>query len=559
MVQICMALPQRGGRGFDLAGSADTHVTAQSSALNANSHKYIRNWQPADGLPQITVAALAQTNDGYLWLGTQAGLVRFDGVRFVLIDEQQTPDLDGVNIWRLLTDRRGSLWIGTMNGRLVRLRDGAWQRITVPAFPITALWEAGDGVIWVATMGGGAGRIENDVFVAMPGAVADERVLTLTHDGDGGLLALGRFNLAKRVGEQWVALPLTGLAPTTALNSLAIDVKGDWWLGTDVGLYRRQGSTWSPIPFGIASPGRGPARVQATAPGLLVSDNQGIWRAEASGQVEKLLPMNARVLSMFEDRERNFWIGTQVHGLYRITANSVRMLGQADGLSSEFTTTVMQSSSGTSWIGTQNGLNQWRENGVLQYAVDTPFNTIRSLQEDLDGRLWIGTTRGLHGLHDDQLARHPGTVGEPTVSIVTSLRDPLGRLWVATRDGLYRIDQDVTERFTVADGLADNWIRALELGQPDELWVATAHGLARFSITDEHFTAVPMVPLAPDEVILSLEFDRRDGSLWIALQNRGLGRLRAGQFVLITGADGLPSDGVYATIQRGRRQPLDCH
>lgn len=508
----------------------------------------VRNWQAQDGLPQITVAAIAQTLDGYLWLGTQEGLVRFDGIRFV------SENLNGPNgalssgIWALHVDRAGDLWIGSVTGRLGRLHAGVYTQLAdFPEFPISDIWEGPDGIMWVATRGGGVVRIENGQAVRVPIGAIGDRIVALAGDPDGKLLVAGQQQLYRLDGDSWESVSMDGVRAPSTITGLAV-ADEIVWLGTDSGLYRQGGSGWTRLTLSQDSPSAAAIHLHATANGDLVAgDDRGIWRTR-QGQISDgpLVALDVRVLAIFEDREHSLWIGTQLHGLFRIKRDRVTSIGVAHGLSAEVTTSVLQASDGSTWIGTQNGLNQWRNGEVRSFAVDTPQRAIRSLHEDPDGTVWFGSTRGLYGVRKGQVLRHPSSLGEPATAVTTSRVDAEGRLWVGTRQGLFRLDAARPVRFGSEDGLPDDWIRLIEPGRPGELWLGTLHAFGRLTSPAGQYSRVEQVQ---DAAIMSAHYDARDHSLWIATESRGLLRLRDGKLTRINSANGLASDVVCAVLE----------
>lgn len=511
----------------------------------------MRNWQAPEGLPQTTVNAMAQTADGYLWLGTQAGLVRFDGVRFQTMESGLPATIARGNVWDLQVDQQGDLWIGTMTGELTRMRAGVYTQVRgMPPFGVTDLWEDAAGAMWVAMLGGGVVRVVDDVAQRVREGSAGERAVAVDGDGLGRPVVASTTGLAMYVDGQWLPVSLNGMPDGNVLTGLAI-IDGVWWLGTNLGLYRRETHTWSrQFPGNRSKPG-GSTSVHATSGGdLIAGDMNGVWRLTRKGwRSEPLLQADARSFSWLDDQEGNAWVGTQLRGLFRITPNSVRMLGLDQGLSNEVVTAMLHARDGTTWIGTRNGLNQWKDGAFRQYAVDTATNVVRSLYEDHDGTIRVGTTRGLHSVVADRIVRFPGPLGDPLTSVTSSYRDERGHYWIGTRDGLYRqIGTDLV-KYTTADGLADNWINTIEPGDPGVLWLGTPHGLTRLQMDTGQF-AVDAV--AAGLTVLSLHRDSRDGGLWIAPYNHGLMRLRRGELTILDSSNGLPSDSVFEVLEGGQ-------
>lgn len=449
-----------------------------------------QSWVMENGLPQNTIQAMAQSQDGFLWLGTEVGLVRFDGYGFAVFDRNSNPALPGNDVRCLLASGDGALWIGTSEG-LARWKNGATKTFTsqngLPGNDIQALGVNSDGTVWISTSQGDA-DIRGDQVTA-PGTAASSKPYPLLVDsvplpGAGWAnatattLTIGRGD--KRETSFTVGRELAG----SKIQKLFADRQGSLWIGTNGGLAR--------------------------------------WSAGKLQRLPVTDPLaRASVLAVLEDREGNLWVGTETDGLHILRDRRFHVFGSREGLSSDASTTVVEDGRGTLWVGTSGG-------GLNAFQV-TP--------EGLGGAKTYTVRRGL--------------ASDVILSLAAA---PNGDLWVGTPDGLSRIRNGVAATFTSADGLPDDFIRSLLADSDGTLWIGTRRGLAhwllggRDPLTARIDTFTQSSGLGSD-LVGAMARDTR-GDLWVATF-AGLSRIRGGRISNFTTANGLSSNVVTALLPRG--------
>ncbi|HKD17200.1 MAG TPA: two-component regulator propeller domain-containing protein [Thermoanaerobaculia bacterium] len=472
-------------------------------------------WTSDSGLPQNSVTAIVQTRDGYLWLGTQEGLIRFDGVRFTIFDGRNTPALGDDFVRSLVEARDGTLWIGTMSG-LARLRGGEFTPFRlegVDRVVIDALYEDREGALWVGS-GLGATRIVGDQAETfnecrgVPGLV-----VAIGEDGRGDLWVGGPWGAARRNGERFVPRIAGGAFPGAAY-ALLPDADGGMWVGT----------------------GRGLARVDGDAV---------TWLSDGMGM------SNAVVHVLFRDTAGSLWIGTE-NGLFRFRNGRFERHGAADGLSSDRVIALREDREGSLWVGTADGgLDRMKEQRIVFYGPRDGLSEDKlwSVFEDSRGNLWAGTADGALNRRPpgaerfETFARFDGPVG-------AIAEDHHGALWVGTKGaGLYRIEGARMTRYTSRDGLAGNGVISILVDRSDRVWVGTmAAGVSRFE--DGRFTTYRARDGLGSDQIFGL-FEDRDGAIWIATFGGGVTRYVEGRFRTFTTRDGLAHDVVMSTYQDG--------
>lgn len=568
----CLAAPAAPASAPVRAGASLLGI-AQDRAL---SQYRLDAWQVEQGLPQNAVSALVHAGDGYLWVGTLAGLVRFDGARFSPFDASESADIASQPVLGLMQDAQHNLWIGHNKGAAI-YRDGKFRQVFA-AGPlgdqrVWAFAQAPDGAVWAATSNGlvrwQQGRTRH--FREADGLPTDRlRALAFDRDGvlwiatsGGGLVAYsgGRFRaytpdngfphlqvrsvLADPAGGVWAATAGGGLArvqdgrikvytvadglPTDQLTALGRDPDGALWIGTwGSGVVRMAGGRFSAI---ASSGGLAGDHVWS-----ILSDREGsIWVGTWVSGLARLRSRPFGVLGVPEglshDNVRSIlharngvtWAATAGGGLNRIDAGGVTVLGKKDGLPSEEISSLLEDRDGVLWIGTYTGgVARLREGKVTAFAEGLPSSEVRVLYQDRQGVLWAGTQSGLARLAGNRFepVRAPGAPGGGVSSI---LQDRAGTLWFGTAgEGLVRYRDGRFQALTAADGLLSNWIMALHEDADGALWVGNnGDGLNR--LRQDRIASIRPSDGLWDGTCLSILEDR-DGYLWVT-GNRGFYRV----------------------------------
>jgi signal transduction histidine kinase/ligand-binding sensor domain-containing protein len=458
-------------------------------------------WGMENGLPQNTIQAMVQTKDGFVWLGTEVGLVRFDGNGFQVFDRNSSPALPGNDVRCLLAAKDGALWIGTSDG-LARWKDGAVKQFTVadglPSNIIRFMREDQRGGVIVSTESGEVGVQESKIVPALQDKLQAPAVIYEVTLADKTRLLVNKSEIEVSQNghnQRWaVGRELPGTRIQTAFG----DREGSLWIGTNGGLAR--------------------------------------W---ADGKVQRLLVTDplarASVLALMEDREGDIWVGTEADGLHILRDQRFRTLSTRDGLSSDATTTVVEDNAGTLWVGTGGGgLNAIAKGpagtgtgAVKTYSVRTGLisDVILSLAAAPNGDLWVGTPDGLNRIHAGAITSFTSADGLPDDFIRSLLVDADGSLWIGTRRGLTHWLNPGTaasdlkmETLTHANGLGSDLVGAMARDARGDLWVATLAGLSRLHggkiLNDTTANGLS------SNVITAL-LARQDGTLLVGTQDHG--------------------------------------
>lgn len=491
-------------------------------------------WGLENGLPQDTIQALTQSIQGYIWVGTEAGLARFDGRDFQIFDHGSAAALPSGDINCLLAARDGALWIGTEQG-LARWKNGTITKFTkpngLPGDEIRTLAETGDGMVWVWTDGGLA-RLNGDRFeVAANGSHPDE-ITAVFAERDGALEVVMTHGQEVYKNGSWTEIawqpswPLGGAFLAQQLPDGGLALAGNRNL-----VLTRGGQVLQRLTVGKELPG---ARIRA-----LLADREGaLWIGTNKGLARLVMgklqlfpagdPMAAAsVLALLEDREGNLWVGTESNGLHILRDRRFFTFDVQDGLISDATNTVVEDHSGTLWVGTSgSGLD------AVPMRRTEPESRLFPAPEAI--RTYTA---------------HSGLASNIILSFAAALN---GDVWVGTPDGLDRIQRGRVDTYTSADGLPDDFIRSLLVDGDDSLWIGTRHGLAHRTQGSGERTQMKIYTQANglgSDLVGAMTRDAR-GDLWVATL-AGLSRLHDGKIANFTTADGLSSDVATALFPRG--------
>jgi signal transduction histidine kinase/ligand-binding sensor domain-containing protein/CheY-like chemotaxis protein/HPt (histidine-containing phosphotransfer) domain-containing protein len=477
------------------------------------------NWQIPEGLPQTSAQALARTPDGYIWIGTQEGLARFDGVRFAVFDGDNAPALPSKNITALLVDRRGRLWVGTRAGVafLDKNRFQALQGADEFAHAyVRALGQGAGERLWVGTENG-LYRVDSGHITALPPSqgLTDSRIRAVLEDRDGSVWVGTQSGLQRLVEGHFETVHLAPNDRESATALLADD-DGTLWIGSDSGaLYRRAA--------------------------------QGVQQLAAAGR------FGSGIRALSRDREGSLWIATRDGGLIRWRE------GVVDALSTELFAggdlrAVLEDAEGSLWIGSYgSGLLRLRDGKFTSAGRpegllgDSPW----SIAPRKAGGVWVGANGGASSYVDGNFQHVAGPRGHESVAARAVLEDDAQNLWVGTEGaGVFRMGAQGMQVFDRHNGLSGDSVMALMQDSAGRIWVGTSEGLDR--IEHDHVTSVQsLLPGTPRDAV-HLVYQDRSGRIWVGTETQGLFIIDAGGTTRLSGKDGLPGDWVISIYEDAR-------
>lgn len=540
------------GLGLGFAAGSGLLAAADTNA-GAGAPYIINVWGTEDGLSAVT--AILQTHDGYLWLGTLYGLVRFDGVRFTVFDESNTPGLKSSQIVHLFEDSRSNLWVGTESAGVALIQNGRVKSLDIGrgsrAGRLMAACEDARGAVWLYTADGQLCRYRNGTMQVRPfGAQYASNCRTLAVDPSGLLwvgVDWGLFGIGPMTGADPNDFPLQQFRQANKFDFLLASARGGTWRLADGRIQKwttnRLERDCGPYPWSNTVPVT--AACEDREGNLVVGTyGAGVFWADAAGHFTQLTSAqglsHTYILSLCVDREGDLWVGTDGGGLNRVKKAVFHVLEETRGLTVQ---SVCEDDRGGLWVGYNGDRVDYWNGGVPRRFGVVHGSNVKAVFADRQQRIWVGAWAasgpGLFQWHGDQF--QPAAGAETFDRQVSALyQDHAGRLWVGTQDGLARWNEQGGKLFTQRDGLSSGVVRALAEDREGNLWIGTSGGLDR--LRDGKFTAFHQADGLPSDNISALWVDA-EGVLWIGTSG-GLARFDRGQWRSYTTREGLASNSL---------------
>jgi signal transduction histidine kinase/ligand-binding sensor domain-containing protein len=562
-------------------------------------------WTSDNGLPDSSVTAIAQTPDGFLWIGTYNGLARFDGVQFVVFDPFNTPELKNARVDGLFVDAQGTLWINTHDGSMTSWRNGAftyeWQGGQVSAVfsrtnqiflallrgqlvcrtgdsSTNAEWQsiplagrtAGNsfrqddaGVIWYATRDGALERIigTNSEPVYSTNYLNGERINGLTSDGAGRIWVGTEKRLLLWRGDHFEDETPTNGEAVVNTSFIACTASNGCWILAD-GKARKcvdrrwvaEADSWQDLgQVNLAFLGA----YEDRAGGIWFRNyGTGLYHANPDGTTQRISAADGlpddRVSCWFQDHEGNLWVGVDHGGLVRLRQKQFHLIGAAEGLSIPAVSTVCEDSDSNIWIGTfGGGLYRWYRGSLARFELSegTYKGNFFSAYPDTQDRLWLSAGREDLFLFENEEFSQPVRASFVHGTKVI-LADHQGRLWIGRQNGLVCVSNGViVASFGARNEFGRQDIRALAEDRTGDIWVGTGGGVL-YKFAGGKITPYPMSDSLTNQSIWSLLPDA-DGTLWVGTFRGGLLRFKDGKFTRYTTEEGLPSDIICQILDDG--------
>jgi ligand-binding sensor domain-containing protein/AraC-like DNA-binding protein len=593
-------------------------ITATLRAFNPElpGSRYLhRAWTAANGLPQSTVYAILQTSDHFLWIGTDGGLARFDGVKFTLFNRGNTIDFNTNSVTALCEDKQGGVWIGTYGGGVLHYSQGKFtrfdQRHGLSSLKVWSLLEDARGRLWIGTVGGGLNLLENGRVVRVwnrENGLPDDNIMTVVEDGQANLWLGTRQGLFKiKDGLVKIFTSAQGLAGDSIIK-LYIDQSKTLWAATTNGLSRKNGEHFDIVH---ADPAFRDTFVRSFTEDrqgrLFLGTENGLFfiqagRPQKSDAGSRLSDQS--VMALLCDQEDNLWLGTSAGGLNILQQSPLQVYTTAQGISDNRILALLQDSAGIVWAGAHGqGLNRF--DGALWKPFPLlPKNrgvSVYALLEDSQKRLWIGTAgNGLLLLAKDKIRVFKEEDGLVADSILSMAQGPDGLIWIGTSAGLFvfrsgRIEslahagplvnpvfsltfdtqgrlyggaQGPTiftflagkwENFDARQGLEGRMVFVVYPHPDGTLWAGTDNGL--FRQNGAKFIACQFSNAPADVQVFGMAVDN-ERRLWLST-NKGLGCIDAGALAItpVSGKITMPirffdeAEGMKSTVCSGGFQP----
>lgn len=515
---------------------------------------YAREWRSDEGLPDNDVSGIVQSPDGFLWVGTLGGFVRFDGNHFEKYSPVNVERIPSRGVRCLLLDHRGRFWL-SMDRGIVLCADKTSTKVFttqdgLPAAQALQFAEDADGAIWMSYSNtrSSVTRIKDDHVTVFGGddgipasgqgwiTVDNQRQLWLVK---GGLVTVFRDGTFQRLAK----FPGARVVRMTAARS------GGIWIcsGTDLLKYSEK--------TGLATAGQLPAE---SVPSALLEDRSGaLWIGTSANGLfrrtdaglESMPASHDQIACLFEDREGEIWAGTSGGGLDRLRPQAIELISTENGLPFESVRSVCEDATGAIWTTTRNGIlarqqgNHW---AVVSLATNAPGAQANCVATDPSGAVWIGTTtHGLLRFQDGQFNYR--RVGNDTVSDAVHglFVSSSGDLWIIFAAHVQRLRNNQLEEIALPAG--NRYLRAIAEDTSGNVWVGTSEG---------HLLRIDRDTVVTDETVavqggassIRCLYCTSDGALWIGYAGNGLGRFKNGKFSRLTTKNGLHDDFISQMV-----------
>jgi signal transduction histidine kinase/ligand-binding sensor domain-containing protein len=466
-------------------------------------------WRIQDGILRGTPYAISQTTDGYLWIGTAAGLLRFDGVRFVPWTPPDGKNLPSSDVASLLGARDGSLWIG-MEGGLSRWDKQHLANYLIKPERINSIIEDRNGTVWFVRSRlseGAEGGLCQVIGTGMrcygkaDGMSGSDGAATLVEDTLGNLW-IGSDTAVVRwkpgLSSTFILRELKSQQGINGAKSLAPNPDGSVWVGIDL-------------------PGRGKGLQQLV---------QGAWKTFLTPEFDG---STLEVRTLFLDRENALWIGTEKQGIYRIDGSKVDHFHSADGLSSDSVYKFYEDREGNLWVATSKGIDCFRDVRVATFSAREGLATpeVDSVLAARDGTVWIAGAETLDALYQGSVSSIQAGKGLPGNQVTSLLEDHAGRLWVGVdrttsiyKDGRFtRIDRP--------DGRPIGLVVGMTEDVDNNIWIET-NGPPRTLTRIQDLKVQEEFPVPQMPGARKVAADPQ-GGIWLGLMNGDLARYRHGK------------------------------
>lgn len=542
--------------GLLLIGAIRCEALDPNRSLREFGHQV---WMTENGLPQNTVQSVTQTRNGYIWIATQEGLARFDGVNFAVFNKENTPQLKSNDIRFLREDSQGRLWISTSYG-LIRLQDGQFTSFTMneglPDNSVGPIVEDHKNTLWIATSGGLV-RFEGafKTYTTREG-LASNVIHGLLANADGSLLVATSGGIQLFKDEKVTDWPSGEELKTRGVTTMADGRDGRLWFGTLDGLFEYRDGRLINLS-GDALPDN---RINS----LLIDREGSLWIGTSGGLARfrnsqfdtftsaRGLSSNL-VLSIYEDREGSIWIGTEAGGVNLLKSKKFTTLTTKEGLPNDLVKVIYQDPRGGIWIGSNGGgLTLLKEGRLTTWTTREGLSSdvVLSITGDGAGNLWVGTPDGLNLFRDGKFTTFTFADGLSNDLVRSVYVDRSGALWVGTREGLNRFADNRFSTYTTKDGLANDFIGAIYEDSKGSLWIGTLGGLSK--LKDGQFRSFNTNDGLSSNTVISL-YEDIGGDLWIGTNGGGLNRLRGDKFDSFTNQNGLSADVIYRILEDQQR------
>jgi len=518
--------------------------------IRAASEYRFDSWTTDNGLPQVSVNSIRQTRDGFLWMTTFGGLVRYDGLRFQVFNTGNTKGLRASRFSRLEEDGHGNLWISTEGQGVTRYREGVFTTFTtengLPDNFVQQIEIDSNGDL-ILDFIGKILRWNGEAFVDNIPAAGEPNLQPLYRSKNGGWYFENSRLRKYENGQVTVDYP-TDLVVLRALE----DSKGRLWIAADgkdflymlkdgkMTVYHKADG-FPEFRMGIMTEDRSGQLWFGASDGVYQFDGQKFTKYTAADGLVRGL-----ITAIFQDREGTLWIGTN-GGLSRLTKRTITTYSEPDGLAADNVYPIFEDADGTIWMGSWPGLTVY-ENGVFQDVGKRYLpgqDLVMSILRDSRGNLWLGGWSGLV-MPPGNNAPKPGQHVLSGMNVRAIYEDRAGNIWFGTSYGVVKFDGREYTSFSQKEGFPAKGVFVIREDRSGTLWIGTESGLVTYrngqftSTTERHGTSA--------SIVRSI-YEDADGTLWIGMYDSGLYRYKDDKFTHFTTENGLFDNGAFQIVE----------
>ena len=513
------------------------------------------SWTTDNGLPENSVNSIVQTGDGYLWLATFGGLVRYDGMNFKVFTPGNTTGLATSRFLDLYDTRTQGLWITTDNQGLTRYKDGVFTTYTrnegLPAGRVSGI-QATDQSVVIDTDAGSFSWRNGAFSPYTTSAAGNAASQTVYRSGSGSIWYYQAGRLHKLEGDR-----MTVDVPTDInIRGFYEDSQDQLWVWSSEDILEsfKDGKFTT-----YALPGLRRIRVNTAYEDRsgtlwfgLFEDGLVAFRAGKFTRFTRTDGLAGNgVNSIFQDREGNIWVGSK-EGLTRLTTRGITAYSARDGLAADRAYAIAQARNGAIWIGSWPGLTLYQNGRFNKIGKDSGISQeeIMSVMEDREGGLWIGSWGwGAQRIKDGKVTSITPRDGTSRAVVRAIYQDTSGDVWIGTENGVGRYKAGTVQFYTTDQGLSGNSILTIYEDRHADIWFGTDLGLTRYH--EGAFRTYTAKDGLSGNIVRAV-YEDRDGALWIGTYDSGLSRLENDRFTHYTTNEGLFDNGAFRILEDNR-------